>query len=224
MTEKYFKFIRMIVAGFAAVGMIIVLAGVVSDLSKVDTDSDLKISGPEVSFSDYKEFKNRSMKTVAVLSDAELKKEREQFQSAFFKHSQSIYKSISNYASTLKQGEINSDKFDEYLFRLLNKYDVKMKILYLEQLDLESKALLKYAEEVNQNRDYKVITWSEFLDWFASDFDDQLTNVDAKEVQKSMFLSKEMFVVFMLLIIILLLARFEIKSTSEKETNIEEVK
>lgn len=223
MTEKYFKFIRMGVAGFAAVGIIIVLAGVISDLSKVDTDLLVKVSQPHVSFADYKEFKNRSIKPVSKVSEAELKIEREKFQSAFFKHSQSIYTSLSKYSTALGQEKLNSDNFDEYLFTLLSKYDSSVKITYLEQLDLESKALLKYADEVN--KDKKVILWSEFLDWFASDFDDQLLNTEMVEATESIFLSKEMFIVFMLLVIILLLAKFEISDKPKKEADeIEEVK
>ncbi len=225
MTEKYFKFIRMIVAGFAAVGMIIVLAGVISELSKSDADLGVKASQPHVSFADYKEFQNRSIKPVVKVSEAELEKERKKFQSAFFKHSQSIYTSLSKYSSALGQEKLNSDNFDEYLFTLLSKYDTEIKIAYLEQLDLESKALLKYADEINENKDKKVILWSEFLDWFASDFDDQLLNTEMVEATENIFLSKEMFIVFMLLIIILLLARFEISDKPKKEADeIEEVK
>lgn len=217
MTEKYFNYVRMFVAGFAAIGMIIVFAGVVSDLSKSDTNVGSKLNQPNVKFSDYKEFHNSLPIEITVVSDTQGTNEEDEFRSAFFQHYQVIFKNMSEYSSALGQDNIDDDELEEYLFNLVSQYNTQLRVVYLEQLDSESKALLEYAKEVTQNRDAKVILWSDFLDWFSADFKDQSQNLDIPEVEEKMFLTTEVFIIFILLLIILLLTKFDIKSIDSEE-------
>lgn len=216
MKDKYFASVRMFVFVVSALGMIMVVGGVVSDLSKSGVTLSNKSSNPEVKFSDFKEFKNYTAPVAVKVSASELKKEQDRFHGAFLKHSQSIFTDISKYSLALSQDKLNQDRFDEYLFKLLTQYDMDLRISYLEQLSAASSALVKYADEVNSDRDKKIILWSEFLDWFSNDFNDQLETKDEEVVAENIFLSKEMIVIFMLLVIILLLARFEVGSTTEE--------
>ena len=221
MKEKYFASVRMFVFIVSALGMIMVVGGVVSDLSNSGATLSNKSNNPEVKFSDFKEFKNYTAPVEVKMSASELKKEQDKFHGAFLKHSQNAFTDISKYSLALSQDKLNQDRFDEYLFKLLTQYDMDLRISYLEQLSAASSALVKYADEVNSDRDKKTILWSEFLDWFSNDFNDQLQTEDEEVVDENIFLSKEMLVIFMLLVIILLLSRFEAQSAKEEiqETN-----
>ncbi|MDQ7042454.1 MAG: hypothetical protein Q9M34_02880 [Sulfurimonas sp.] len=201
MKEKYSMLVRMITVAIVSLGIIIITAGVISEATKPDVVSDTKTSTPKVSFADYKDFRNYVAPEVDI---AQLKKEQERFNSAFFEYSQKIYSNISKYSHALNQGEIDNEAFDEYLFNSILKYDIDKRISYLKQLSSESKALLDYEKEVNENPDNKIILWQDFLDWFSKDFNNQLNSQSTEVVDEKQFLRIDMLLILMLFIIAIL--------------------
>lgn len=217
MKEKYFALVRMGALVVASLGMIIVVAGVLSELTSHKISAMTVSNEPAVEFSNFKEFKNSVPEEETKVDTDTLNKEKEIFQAAFFKSSQEVYSNLSKYALSLEQSTINQDRFDEYLFDLVFKYEHDLRLVYLEQLSQASSELLSYAEDVKSNN-AKVIDWNEFLDWFSYDFDDQLQAKEMKNVNEdttNMFLNRDTLILFVLLLIVILQLRIE-ENTSIK--------
>lgn len=215
MKEKCIAFARMVTVTVVSLGMIMIIAGVISEVSSVDVAISKKFNEPKVSFNDYKEFRNSHLNNQ--MSDDEIKENQIKFQDAFFKYSSTIFSNLSNYSTTLKQGKINQDRFEEYLFNYVLQYDVKTRIMYLEELASESTKLYSYLDEIEEDKQKTIIFWDDFFNWFSADFNYQLEESNEVQVHKNIFLTTDMLIIFILLLISIELIRLNSRTTTKEE-------
>lgn len=128
---------------------------------------------PVVKFSDFEGYVNSK---IEVRSNKELKAQKENFHNEFFKNFQLILKNISIYSKATNQAEANSQSLEEHLFTIVSKYDYDLRSSYLTQLVKGTSNLVSYSEVVATDNTKSKIRWTDFLNWFTSDFDYQLNN------------------------------------------------
>ena len=215
MTKDLFSFVKSTGVWVVSLVMLIAIIGAVTACLKVENIVSGEVKTPKVEFSDYASFTNRVVNDLTN-TDA-IKDEQEYYQDKFFEIFPTILKNITEYANITNQGSINPDAFEEHLFNAIIKFDVDMRVSYLEQLAEESGNLLDYGEKVEGDTDKKIIEWIDFLDWFTNDFEDQLeTNIEISEspyIQSSILtkviVGGAIILVFMLFLMIMLFLQRE---------------
>ena len=65
---------------------------------------------------------------------------------------------------------------EEQLFTIVSKYDYPQRTAFLTQLLKETSNLVSYSEVMATDDTKSKIEWTEFMNWFVSDFDYQLNN------------------------------------------------
>jgi len=236
MGEKFFALVRWIGLSVATVALLAVVGSGLSVFLKYVESVNDEVEAPKVAFADFAAFKNRTFEQttdVTAADDMELKEEREEFQTKFLENYKVIFKNLKEYTRYVNQPEVDERGLEEYLFKLISKYDYSLRIAYMEQLSAETTEFVAYGEESRADVTKKIIEWTAFLDWFSNDFEAQLhaeeKRVEAGKVtalEEAFYLYKTSsavgitFVVFMFFIIILFL--FNIERNTRKEQVVSE--
>jgi predicted PurR-regulated permease PerM len=234
MEKMFYTVVRWIGLSVASVAMLVVIGGGIITCQQF-TGVQGDIQTPEVAFNDFKAFKNHVPDTKENTEDALILKEKKDlFYKNFDKQYAIILKNITSYARSVNQVPVNTNSLEEYLFKLLSKYDYDLRNSYLEQLSAETENLAAYGNEIKEGVVQKTIEWTSFLNWFENDFDSQLlaeldkramNETDVITIESSMFTMLAMigitFVVLMFLIMMLLLLKIE-SNTRKEDVAVEE--
>lgn len=179
MSKSYFSVVRFMGKVVAAVVVLIaIVIGVVSYL-EIGENTSSQANTPKVKFSNFEEFKNLKSNE---LSDDELRALKENFQEEFLDNFELIAKNISIYSDATKQVRADEEVLEEQLFKIVSKYDYPERTAFLTQLLKETSNLVSYSEVMATDDTKAKIEWTEFMNWFVSDFDYQLnSNVSKAE-------------------------------------------
>ncbi len=163
MKEKLFILVRWTGMSIATISMIVVITCTVKMFLPLEGAVENEIEVPAVEFVEFAAFKNYSVDKSTNVTDAssKLKQEQSEFQENFFKHYKVIYTNLKEYARYVDQSGL-----EEYLFKLVSKYDYRLRTSYMKQLSVESKNLMQYGEASRADITKKIINWESFLDWF----------------------------------------------------------
>lgn len=234
MEKMFYTFVRWVGLSVASVAMLAVIGGGVM-ICQQFTDVQGDIQTPEVAFNDFKAFKNYVPDAKDNTEDALILKEKKDlFYKNFDKQYTVILENISSYAKSVNQVPVNTKSLEEYLFKLLSKYDYDLRVSYLQQLAEETENLAAYGDEIKEGAVQKTIEWTSFLNWFENDFDSQLlaeldkramNETDVITIESSMFTMLVVigitFVVLMFLIMMLLLLKIE-ANTRKEDVDVED--
>ena len=228
MEKMFYTIVRWVGLSVASVAMLAVIAGgVVTCQQFASVQGDLET--PEVQFNDFQTFKNYVPDTKDNAENALILKEKKDlFYESFDEHYAIILENITAYAKSVNQVAVNTNSLEEYLFRLLSKYDYDLKTSYLQQLSEEAKNLAAYGDDIQNGAVKKTIEWTDFLNWFENDFDAQLqAELDKRAMNETNVITIESsvftlltiigitFVVLMFLIMMLLLLKIEANTRKE---------
>lgn len=204
MKEKFFKFVRWMMISITSIAMLVVIGLGVEKFLEFGVTTDKE---PKVEFSNFKEFKNTNLtNTTNKVDNSLLAKKQEMFQEVFYENSKNILANISKYSVLTNQKNANAQRLEEYLFKQVSNYNYDLRASYIKQLSLETENLLDYAEEAKEDSTKKAIEWTDFLNWFHYDFEDQLNSkTDMKKVEKVEASSADVFTVYMLVLVTLAL-------------------
>lgn len=232
MKEKLFTLVRWTGMSIATISMIVVVTCTVKMFLPLVDAVENEIKVPAVEFVEFAAFKNYSVDKSTDVADAssKLKQEQSEFQENFFKHYKVIYTNLKEYARYVDQSNVDERGLEEYLFKLVSKYDYRLRTAYMQQLSVESKNLMEYGEESRADITKKIINWESFLDWFSNDFESQLqansTKMENSETSTYMgFSSTKLmrlgasYLVVMFFIIILFLVKIE-RNTRKNDLSI----
>ena len=237
MKEKFFTLVRWAGMSIATISMIVVVTCSVKIFLPLVGAVENEIEVPVVEFAEFAAFKNYSVEKSTHVTDesSQLKKEQSEFQENFFKHYKDIYTNLKEYARYVDQSNVDERGLEEYLFKLISKYDYKFRTAFMQQLSVESKNLTVYGEESRADVTKKIINWESFLDWFSNDFESQLqanaTQIDGTETSAHMGISSSKlmtlaasYVVVMFFTIMLFLIKIERNTRkSDLSINTEEI-
>jgi len=232
MKEKLFTLVRWTGMSIATISMIIVVTCTVRMFLPLVGAMENEMEVPTVEFAEFAAFKNYSVeKSISVTDESsKLGQEQSEFQENFFKYYKDIYTNLKEYARYVDQNNVDERGLEEYLFKLISKYDYKFRTAYMQQLSVESKNLMAYGEESRADVTKKIINWESFLDWFSNDFESQLqanaAQIESTKTSAHMgFSSSKLmnlaasYMVIMFFIIILFLIKIE-RNTRKSDLSI----
>lgn len=232
MKEKLFTMVRWTGVSIATISMIVVVTCTVKAFYPLAGIVENEVEVPAVEFAEFAAFKNYSVEKSAnaLNEDNKLKQEQSEFQENFFKDYKVIYTNLKEYARYVDQSNVDERGLEEYLYKLISKYDYKLRTAYMQQLSVESKNLMVYGEESRADITKKIINWESFLDWFSNEFESQIQASSAKvkssKVDTYIGVSSDKliklgssYVVLMFFIIILFLMKIE-RNTRKDDSGI----
>lgn len=216
MSKNYFALVRFMGKVVASVVVLIAIVGGIVSYLEIGNDSN-NANTPAVKFADFEEYKNSGKK---VLSDAELRALKDNFNEEFFNNFELIAKNISIYTDATKQVPANKGRLEEKLFMIVSKYDYPLRTAFLTQLLKETNNLVEYSEVMATDDTKAKIEWTDFMNWFIQDFKYQALNnvsetkyitIEASTFEKSA-IAGMIIIVIMLSIMMSILLRRDSKS------------
>lgn len=233
MERNFFWIVRLFGLLIASISLLVVLVSGYLAFDQYTATANETATPPKVELSKYKELvadniTRESLASERVAENANSAtsstKESDPLQDEIKDKFEAIVSNLNKYAAkqAVSQDMVNEKGLANYLSEQTSGFDESTQILYIRQLAQESEKLSKSAIEE------KAIEWTQFLEWFTSEFKAQLAGEQERIQLERMTASQEKaeasitlafaggaMLVFMFFTMILVLLRIEINTRKD---------